>query len=108
MSQTLEDQMPLVIRHVEVALRSGYSVKQSLEIVAKDMDGPAQAEMRQVLDALAAGQALPAALEAWRSRSPSPTLDLFVAALFAQLEAGGNLADKLQVLTQIVEKRRKP
>lgn len=106
-SRTLEEQMPLVIRNVEVALRSGYSVKQALEIVSRDLDGPAQAETQQMLTTLTDGRALPEALEAWRQRSPSPALDLFVAVLFAQQETGGNLADKLQLLAQILAKRKR-
>lgn len=101
----LEAQMPLLLRHFEVALRSGYSVKQALEIVSRDMEGPAQTEAQQTLAAVTAGQSLPAALEAWRGRNPSPALDLFVATLFAQMETGGNLADKLQWLSQILAKR---
>lgn len=106
-SPALEEQMPLVLRNVEVALRSGYSVKQALEIVSRDMEGPAQAETQQVLAALTDGRALPDALEAWRQRSPSPALDLFVATLFVQQETGGNLADKLQLLAQILAKRKR-
>lgn len=101
----LDHQMPLFLRHMELALRSGYSLTQALQIVAKDMEPPASAEAQQVLEALAAGAALPAALDAWRQRVGSADLDLFVATLNVQFEVGGNLADKLQLLAQILEKR---
>lgn len=107
-SLSLDRQVPRLLRHMEVALRSGYSLKQALEIAARDMEPPMSAEAQRVLEALSAGSALSDALDAWRRRAGSADLDLFVAAVQVQLEVGGNLADKLQLLAQILEKRARP
>ncbi len=45
-----DQQIPLFIRTLEVALRSGYSMKQALEIIAKDMPAPAGSEAQWVVE----------------------------------------------------------
>jgi len=98
-------QIPMLVRYLEVALRSGYSVKQAFEIIAKDMPAPASAEAQWVVDEWNAGTKFPQVFEKWLARTPSRDLDLVVAAIRVQLEVEGNLADKLQLLAQIMEKR---
>ena len=48
---------------------------------------------------------LPQALDHWLARVPSDDLNLVVATIQVQLEIGGNLADKLNLLGQIMDKR---
>lgn len=100
-----DKQVPLLIRNLEVALRSGYSVKQALEIVAKDLPDPLGKEARHTVSEISAGITFNDALDHWLVRVPSTDLDLVIATLKVQLEVGGNLADKLQLLAQIIEKR---
>ena len=95
-----DQQIPLLIRHLEVALRSGYNVKQAFEIIARDMPAPASSEAQWVVD-----QWNDQILENWLARTPSRELDLVIAAMRVQLEIEGNLADILQLLAQIMEKR---
>jgi len=95
-----DQQIPLLIRHLEVTLRSGYNVKQSFEIIARDMPAPASTEAQWVVD-----HWNDQILENWLAHTPSPDLDLVVAAMRVQLEIEGNLADILQLLAQIMEKR---
>jgi tight adherence protein B len=101
----LDAQLPLLIRNLENALRSGYDLKQTFAIIAKDMNGIAAAEARAVLDAVSKGTSFPDALTLWIKRIPSRDLDLIVAAMKVQFEVGGNLADKLNLLGQIMSKR---
>lgn len=99
-----DNQILELLQVLESALRSGYSIGQSLEIAAKDMVDPMAAEARRVVAELQSGVALPAALDQWLQRFPSHKLDLIVATILAQLEAGGNLANKFQLLSQIIPK----
>lgn len=92
------------LRVMEVALRSGYSLKQGLDMVIKDMDNPLAGEVQLVLAALQAGTPLPQALDQWLARTPSRELDLIVAAIGVQLEVGGNLADRFQFISQLLPK----
>lgn len=103
--EKFEAQIPLLLRVLENSLRAGYSLKQALEIVAKDLPAPAGREVQQVLSDLNDGIALPAALAGWLRRVPSHDLDLVAATVNVQLEVGGNLADKFNLLGQILNKR---
>lgn len=103
---TLNSQIPLLLRNFEVALRSGYNIKQAFEIVAKDLPAPLGLEAQKVVDEIEAGTPWPVAFEHMLQRSPSGDLDLVLATFLVQLEVGGNLADKLNLLSQIFDKRR--
>ena len=106
MTTSLNGQLPDLMRMLEVNLRSGYSVKQAFEIIAKDAEPPLSQEAQWVLDELAGGQSIISVLDSWLDRTPSADLDLVVAAMKVQFEVGGNLADKLKFLGQVMEKRR--
>lgn len=97
-------QLPEFLRMMEVALRSGYSLRQALEMVTEDMDNPLAAEVQQVVAALQSGTPLPQALAQWLARTPSRELDLIVATIGVQLEVGGNLADRFQFMSQLLPK----
>jgi tight adherence protein B len=99
-------QIPLIIRNLEVTLRSGYNVKQSFEILASDLPAPAKLEAQWVVDQWNAGTPYPTIFEQWLARTPSRDLDLVIAAIRVQLEVEGNLADTLQLLGQIMAKRQ--
>ena len=100
-----DQQIPLMIRHFEVALRSGYNVKQAFEMIAQDMPAPASSEAQWVVDEWNDGRDLLQIYEHWLTRTPSRDLDLVIAAIRVQVEVEGNLADTLQLLGQIMEKR---
>ncbi|MBE2200403.1 MAG: type II secretion system F family protein [Anaerolinea sp.] len=100
----MNEQIPEFLRVMEVALRSGYSVAQGLEIVTKDMDGPLTAAVQRVLNDLQAGTSLLSALDQWLARAPSRDLDLIIATIRVQLEVGGNLADRFQFISQLLPK----
>lgn len=98
-------QLPLLIRNVEVALRTGYSVKRAFEIVAQDMPAPASTEAQWVVAQWDSGQDYAQIFADWLRRTPSHDLDLLLAAMRVQIEVQGNLADTLQLLAQIMAQR---
>ena len=102
---TIDQQVPALLRHLENALRSGYNIRQAFEIVASDLDDPLAGEARRFVEALEAGTPLPEAIQNWVTHTPSPDLDLALAAISQQVEVGGNLADKFNLLGQIMAKR---
>lgn len=102
----INTQIPALIHNLEVCLRSGYNVKQALEISAKDLPEPLASETAQVYSEIETGTPILEALDRWYDHHPSPELDLMIATLKVQLEVGGNLADKFRLLGQILEKRR--
>ncbi len=100
----MNEQIPEFLRVMEVALRSGYSIVQGLEMVTKDMDGPLAAEAQRVLNDLQSGMPLLPAFDQWLARAPSRDLDLIIATIRVQLEVGGNLADRFQFISQLLPK----
>ena len=82
-------QIPDFLTHLELLLRSGYSVTQSLEIMAKDLSAPMADEVKEVLKDVAGGADLMAALDAFVERAPSNDLELVVATLKVQKRGAG-------------------
>lgn len=105
MTKQFDKQIPLLLRIFENTLRAGYSVPQALEILAKDLPDPAGSEVQQVFDEIKTGTPLPEALDHWLARIPSEDLNLVIATLRVQFEVGGNLADKFNLLAQVMNKR---
>jgi tight adherence protein B len=107
MTSTFEAHIPLFLRLVERSLRSGYNLAQSFQQAADEeaMPAPASEQLRQVVEEIKGGTALPDVLSAWLRRAPGRDLDLVVATIRVQLEVGGNLADKFQLLGQILRQR---
>jgi tight adherence protein B len=101
----IREQMPEFLRIVENGLRCGHSVVQALQLAKEEMDTTWRNEIQTVLNDLAQGRSLLAALDSWLQRTPHPDLDLWIATLKVQREVGGNLADKLQLLGQIMAQR---
>ncbi|HYF63548.1 MAG TPA: type II secretion system F family protein [Herpetosiphonaceae bacterium] len=110
MTSTFDAHVPLFLRLVESSLRGGYNIVQSFSLAADESALPAAAgdQLRQVVADIKGGAALPQALAAWLKRSPGPDLDLVIATLRVQLETGGNLADKFNLLGQILQQRSLP
>ena len=98
------NQIPEFLHVLEATLRSGYSVGQSFEIVARDIKGPIGVEVQQVLVNVQNGVSWMDALDEWLNRCPSFELDMLVATMKEQKESGGNLANKLQFIAQILPK----
>jgi Flp pilus assembly protein TadB len=90
------------LRIMDVGLRSGYNIKQSMEIFVKDTDNPLTVEVQQLLNELMSGNSLPNVMDHWLARQPNRDLELFVATIHTQIEVGGNLANKLLFLSQLL------
>ena len=103
---TFEHQIPELMRHFEVTLRSGYNIRQSFAILAQDLPEPIAAEAKLISEALDGEAPLLPTLDSWVQRTASRDLDLLVAAIKVQLEVGGNLADKLKFLQQLLAQRQ--
>jgi Flp pilus assembly protein TadB len=90
----------LLCRTIENALRAGFSLRQALERAASDFAHPTLTEVaRQAKD----GAALDGLFDEWGSHEPD--IALLAGAVRLQLEAGGNLADRLGNLGAILERR---
>lgn len=89
------------------ALRSGYSVVQAMEAIARDAPEPTMGEFQRVVKEVQIGIDLPEALSHLLERVESPDLDLVVTAVNIQREVGGNLAEILEVIAGTIRERIK-
>lgn len=89
------------------ALRSGYSVLQSMEAISRDAPEPTKGEFERVIREVQIGIDLDDALEHLVERIDSEDLDLVVTAVNIQREVGGNLAEILEVIAHTIRERIK-
>jgi tight adherence protein B len=102
-----ENQLPDTIGLWVNALRSGYSVLQSMEAIARDAPEPTSTEFRRVVQEVQLGIDMEDALEHLLNRLDSEDLDLVITAVNIQREVGGNLAEILDVISHTIRERIK-
>jgi tight adherence protein B len=87
------------------SLRSGYSLLQSMELVAKESPEPIASEFKRVVREVGLGLSAQEALMNLLKRMPSDDLDLMITAINIQYEVGGNLAQILDTLAHTIRER---
>ena len=87
------------------ALRSGYSVLQSMETIATELPPPVSKEFERVVQEVRLGLSLEQALDNMLARVPSEDLDLVVTAVKIQREVGGNLSEILDNISFTIRER---
>jgi len=102
-----EEQLPDTLGLWVNALRSGYSVLQAMEAIAKDAPEPTKTEFERVVREVSLGIDMPEALDHLLERIDSPDLDLVVTAVNIQREVGGNLAEILETIAGTIRERIK-
>ncbi|MCL4250444.1 MAG: type II secretion system F family protein [Anaerolineae bacterium] len=102
-----ESQLPDTISLWVNALRSGYSVPQAMEAIARDAPEPTATEFKRVVQEMQIGIPMSAALDHMLERVESEDLDLIITAVNIQREVGGNLAEILDVIGYTVRERIK-
>lgn len=104
---SFETQLPDTLSLWVNALRSGYSVMQAMEAIAKDAGEPTSAEFKRVVQEVQLGIDMTDALEHLLERVESEDLDLVITAVNIQHEVGGNLAEILDVISGTIRERIK-
>ena len=95
------DAIELMVR----GLRSGLPITETLGIVAGEIPGPVGLEFRMVADKMKIGRTMEAALQDTADRLGTPEFQFFVITLAIQRETGGNLAETLSNLADVLRKR---
>src|SRR5690348_12506790 len=95
------DAIELMVR----GLRSGLPITETLGIVAQEITGPVGLEFRAVADKMKIGRTMEAALQETAARLGTPEFQFFVITLAIQRETGGNLAETLSNLADVLRKR---
>jgi tight adherence protein B len=95
------DAIELMVR----GLRSGLPISETLGIVATEIGGPVGIEFRAVADKMKIGRTMEAALQETADRLATAEFQFFVITLAIQRETGGNLAETLSNLADVLRKR---
>jgi tight adherence protein B len=102
-----QDLLPQAIELVGRAVRSGHSLSSSLEVISTELPEPVAGEFRLVYEEQRFGLPMRDALLNLVERVPLVDVRFFSVAVMIQREAGGNLAEILDKLAQVMRERVK-
>jgi tight adherence protein B len=95
------DAIELMVR----GLRSGLPISETIGVVADELPDPVGTEFRAVADKMRIGRTMDAALQETADRLGTPEFQFYVISLAIQRETGGNLAETLSNLADVLRKR---
>jgi tight adherence protein B len=87
------------------SMRAGFSIIQSMELVANEASEPAATEFERVVTEVKLGLTIESALQHLLDRMPSEDLELMVIAINVQRVVGGNLAEILMTISNTIRER---
>ena len=95
------DGIELLVR----GLRSGLPVTETLGVVAQEVPGPVGIEFKGIVERIKIGKTMEDSLQETADRLGIPELNFFCITLAIQRETGGNLAETLSNLADVLRKR---
>ncbi len=95
------DAIELLVR----GLRSGLPVTETLGVVSSEVPGPVGEEFKLVTERIKIGRTMEEALQETADRLGTPEFQFFCITLAIQRETGGNLAETLSNLADVLRKR---
>ncbi len=100
-----EKQMPDAMGLLARSIRAGHTMASTLDLVSQEIPAPLGTEMRITYEEQRLGLSMPQALRRMGERVSSRDLQYFVTAVLIQSETGGNLAEILENIGQIIRDR---
>lgn len=95
------DAIELLVR----GLRSGLPVTETLTVVAQEVPGPVGIEFKGIVERIRIGRTMEESLQEAADRLGIPEFNFFCITLAIQRETGGNLAETLSNLSDVLRKR---
>ncbi|WP_100259488.1 type II secretion system F family protein [Qipengyuania seohaensis] len=95
------DAIELLVR----GLRSGLPVTETLAVVAQEVPGPVGVEFKGIVERIKIGRTMEDSLQQTADRLGIPEFNFFCITLAIQRETGGNLAETLSNLSDVLRKR---
>jgi len=95
------DAIELLVR----GLRSGLPISETIGVVGSEVPDPVGCEFRAVADRMRIGRTMEQALQETADKINTPEFQFFVITLGIQRETGGNLAETLSNLADVLRKR---
>jgi tight adherence protein B len=95
------DAIELLVR----GLRSGLPISETIQVVSNEVPGPVGVEFRAISDKMKIGKTMDQAMQETADRLGTPEFQFFCITLQIQRETGGNLAETLSNLADVLRKR---
>ena len=99
---TFPEAIDLIVR----GIKSGMPVAESIKTVAAEIPDPVGTEFKAIINSMTLGEGMERAMWTTAERLDIPEFRFFVVSLAVQAETGGNLAETLANLADILRKRR--
>lgn len=101
------EMFPEAIDMIVRSVKSGHPLNTALRMIADNMEDPIASEFRQVVNEIAYGRPVVEALRRMSQRIDEQDVNFFVVVLAVQQETGGNLAEILSNLSNIIRGRKR-
>lgn len=101
----IEEQFPVALDVFVRGLRAGHPIAAALDLLTVEMQDPIGSEFGIVVDEVTYGAELRDALQRMADRWGLEDMHMFVVCLSVQAETGGNLAEILENLSQVIRER---
>lgn len=104
--ERLNSQLSEVCRLLANGAKSGMTISQGIDLVAREVNEPAKEEFKKLSHELKLGVPFETALRSVQKRNESRDFQLFIATLLIQKKTGGNLAATLETMANTLEDRK--
>jgi tight adherence protein B len=95
------DAIDLLVR----GLRAGLPITETFQVVSQEVPGPVGEEFKGVIERIRIGNTMEAALQETAEMLGTPEFQFFCITIAIQRETGGNLAETLNNLSEVLRKR---
>jgi tight adherence protein B len=102
-----EQQFPEALDTLSRSIRAGYSLGAGVQLVSDEMPDPVGGELKRVFEEIRLGRDPGDALARLWRRVPTDDVRFFCAAIGIQRKTGGNLAEMLDRLSEVIRERFK-
>ncbi len=105
MRKKMQEQFPVALDVFVRGLRAGHPIAAALDLLTVEMSDPIGSQFGIVVDEVTYGADLRDALSSMADRWDLEDMRMFVVSLSVQSETGGNLAEILENLSQVIRER---
>jgi tight adherence protein B len=102
-----QKQLPEALELIARALKAGHAFTSGIKLAAEEFKDPLGSEFQATLDEINFGISVADAFKNLSGRIDCPELRFFVVSVILQRETGGNLAEIIESLSQLIRERFK-
>ena len=106
-AEKFKKQMPDGLDLIARSLKAGHAFSGGISLAAKEFDDPLGSEFSEMLDEINFGVSVPEALKNLTKRVECEEINYFAMGVILQRETGGNLAELIQTLANLIREKFK-